>query len=244
MRHAKTLVMGTLVSLGMVGIASAQAPQTEPPAQDQKTPPPSHDQKPEPSAQQQQQGQDLVGEKLEKAHESVTSNNMTEAATQMREAAKEIQTLATSSPKADRKHLKKAEKELDATAKKIEGGQTVEQKAAEITLAETARSLASFHQTEAERALKSKDHKGLASHLEQGGKDLGRAAKWTGIETERGVRDVVGGTIEVSGKITEGVGEIPKETGQVIKDLGRGIDRVGKDVTAKRKTNAKTAKEG
>lgn len=234
MRHAK-MVMGTLLSLGMVGIASAQAPKTEPPTQEQKT---------DSSAKPQEGQQDAVGQKLEQVHESVQANNMTEAASQMREASKEIQTLATSSPKADRKHLKKAEKELDATAKKIEGGQTIEQNAAEITLAETARSLASFHQAEAERAMKSKDHKGLANHLEQGGKDLGRAAKWTGVETERGVRDVVGGTMELSGKITEGAGEIPKETGQVIKDLGRGIDRVGKDVTAKRKTSEKKSKEG
>jgi hypothetical protein len=180
-----------------------------------------------------------IGQTLEMAHQSLQEQNMQQAALHIREASEAMKAETVGAPMSARMKMEDSAKQLDKVADKLDAGQKIEPQKADLALAQAANAMASYHQAEAKDAMKEKNHEDLGEHIKAAADDLGRAAKWTGAKTETGVRDVVGGAVELSGKVTEGVGEIPKETGKVIQDLGKGIDKVGKDITGKKGAKSK-----
>lgn len=214
------------MTAGLGGTAFAQMGESPSP----QAPQPPHEQAP-PSAQR--PGSPTMsdpGDTLEMARQSMQANDTSEAANQMRQAAAAIRADVAMAPRQARGKLQDAAKKLDRTAQQLASGQSVSPQAADTTLAEAATALAKYNHEVARDALRSKDKQRFSRHLEASAHDLDRAAKWSGREGERGVRDAVGDAVELSGKVTEGAGAIPEDAGRVVDELGRGIDRVGKDI--------------
>lgn len=207
-----------------VGLAAAALAQT--PEPDHKT------------AKSEQGGEHDTGAMLERVRESLDARDTAKAGERMREAAASLRADASTAPKHVRTRMTESAKKLERTADKVSAGKTLDEHEVDITLAAAAHALAGYHHAQASDALRSNDRGRLGRHMEAAAHDLGRAAKWTGAETERGVRDIVGGTAEVAGRVTEGVGAIPKEVGRAVEGLGRGIDRVGNVIYEKRATKA------
>lgn len=223
-------VLAMTAGLGGTALAQmGQPPQGQPQQPPQGQTPQQPPSKQAPKTQQKMAGAD-PGAMLEQAHDSLQNKDTRGAATEMRQAAAAIRDEAQAAPKQASKQLDDAAKKLDHTAQQIESGQMKETKHSEMALAEGANALAKYNHAEAEAAMRSNDKERFSQHLKMGARDLERAAKWSGRESERGVRDAVGDAVELSGKVTEGAGAIPKDAGRVVEALGRGIDRVGKDI--------------
>ena len=185
------------------------------------------------------------GATLEMAREHLQGNETSTAASEMREVATSMRADARSAPSEAGKKLTDAAKKLDKAAGQLESGTNMQPQNVDMTLAGAANALAKYNHAEARAAMQSNDNERFSKHLKAGARDLERAATWSGRETERGVRDVIGDAVELSGKVSEGAGAIPKDAGRVVEAMGRGIDRVGKDIHgAKPAKPAKQAARG
>jgi hypothetical protein len=175
-----------------------------------------------------------VAQDLERARALLDRGQRAAGSRHLQQAAGVLRLQASAATAEQRETLERAASQLDELARVVAEGTGRLSPEVGRRIAGVEFDLAQLHLQNAQETWAQREARRAGHELRAAAMHVDNAARWTGVEAERVVREVTGDVLRISGRLVQGVALVPEEVGRAIERLGAATDRLGRAITPER----------